>query len=447
MWDRTDGPACSQALHKIWRMVHARPRSGDAGHVRPDGRRPTGPRPLSSGNRLLSAEPLVDGDRGLALVEVDAVTEHVTGGGGVRDQRIPAGPGSEQGHPRGTAGRPRGADGHSEREERCVGIAERAEGRVGLRRGHPRAAHHARGRHGDGPAPGPVRPGPPDRPGGHDRQGVVLVGGVGAVDAIDNRGITASDRGTSMGTNAEPPAAAEVDPSETLGGRLRQARLQANLSLREVARQLGVSASFVSQLENGKSQPSVATLYSLARLLGASIDRLFDEQDHPALPTGTSPVTPQAGEHARPPAPVADTTPEEAGPLHRGKPGFPAVTWGEQPAEPPRFSVTTPGQRSRLVLESGVSWEQLVRKSDELDFIVLTYPAGSSSTTDGRMLRHDDYEYGYLLEGELEVTVGFEVFTLRAREAIGFDSATPHLFRNLGSVPARGIWVVHRRQT
>jgi hypothetical protein len=29
---------------------------------------------------LLSAEPLVDGDRGLALVEVDAVTEHVTGG-------------------------------------------------------------------------------------------------------------------------------------------------------------------------------------------------------------------------------------------------------------------------------------------------------------------------------------------------------------------------------
>ena len=265
------------------------------------------------------------------------------------------------------------------------------------------------------------------------------------MDAMDNRGITASDRGTSMGTNAEPPAAAEMDPSETLGGRLRQARLQANLSLREVARQLGVSASFVSQLENGKSQPSVATLYSLARLLGVSIDRLFDEQDHRALPTGTSPVTPQAEEHARPPAPVADTTPEEAGPLHRGKPGFPAVTWGEQSAEPPRFSVTTPGQRSRLVLESGVSWEQLVRKSDELDFIELVYPPGSSSTMDGRMLRHDDYEYGILLEGELEVTLGFDVFVLHAGEAIGFDSTIPHLFRNPGTTPARGIWVMHHR--
>jgi hypothetical protein len=87
MWDRTDGPACSQALHKTWRMVHARPRSGEAGHVRPDGRRPTRPGPLSRATALLSAESLVDGDGGLALVEVDAVTEHVTGGGGVRDQR------------------------------------------------------------------------------------------------------------------------------------------------------------------------------------------------------------------------------------------------------------------------------------------------------------------------------------------------------------------------
>jgi transcriptional regulator with XRE-family HTH domain len=269
---------------------------------------------------------------------------------------------------------------------------------------------------------------------------------------MDNRGITASDRGTSMSTSAEPPAAADMDPAETLGGRLRQARLQANLSLREVARQLGVSASFVSQLENGKSQPSVATLYSLARLLGVSIDRLFDEQDHAAIPAGVDPLTRPAEEHSPAPASEDDATSEEdvtaeedAEPLHRGKPGFPAVTWGEQSSEPVRYYVSTPDHRSRLVLESGVSWEQLVRKSDELDFIVLTYPPGSSSTMDGRMLRHDDYEYGILLEGELEVTLGFDVFVLHAGEAIGFDSTIPHLFRNPGTTPARGIWVMHHR--
>src|SRR4051812_13346186 len=155
---------------------------------------------------------------------------------------------------------------------------------------------------------------------------------------MDNRGSTVSDRGTSMSTSAEPPAAAEMAPAETLGSRLRQARLQANLSLREVARQLAVSASFVSQLENGKSQPSVATLYSLARLLGGSIDRLFDEQDHAAIPAETEPVTGPAEEHSPAPTPEDDSNSEEdAEPLHRGKPGFPAVTWGEQSSEPVRY--------------------------------------------------------------------------------------------------------------
>jgi uncharacterized cupin superfamily protein len=73
----------------------------------------------------------------------------------------------------------------------------------------------------------------------------------------------------------------------------------------------------------------------------------------------------------------------------------------------------------------------------------IIYPPGSSSTNDDHMLRHSGFEFGYLLEGELEVTSGFEVFTLRAGEALGMDSSVPHLLKNRGSVPARGIWCVH----
>ena len=47
----------------------------------------------------------------------------------------------------------------------------------------------------------------------------------------------------------------------------------------ELARQLSVSPSFLSQMENGKSQPSVATLYSIAQVLGVSIDELFHTDD------------------------------------------------------------------------------------------------------------------------------------------------------------------------
>ncbi len=111
-----------------------------------------------------------------------------------------------------------------------------------------------------------------------------------------------------------------------------------------------------------------------------------------------------------------------------------------------RLSVTAPGKRSRLVMDTGVIWEQLATNTDhDLDFMEILYRPGSSSTTDDRMLRHEGYEYGILLEGELQVTFGFEVFMLRPGEALGLDSSVPHLFKNLGSVPARGIWFVHHR--
>ncbi|HEU4657259.1 MAG TPA: helix-turn-helix transcriptional regulator [Capillimicrobium sp.] len=58
--------------------------------------------------------------------------------------------------------------------------------------------------------------------------------------------------------------------------RLREARERAGLSLRQLAPRVGISASALSQIETGKSQPSVRTLYALVRELGLSLDELFD---------------------------------------------------------------------------------------------------------------------------------------------------------------------------
>ena len=246
-----------------------------------------------------------------------------------------------------------------------------------------------------------------------------------------------------MTTSAESAATDSGDQAHTLGSRLRQARLQANLSLREMARQLSVSPSFVSQLENGKSQPSVATLYSLAQLLGVSMDRLFEIQKSPATAPQPGMTVPTVGDPEA--GPATDGTGGDANPVRRITIGSTIGAWERQPEEHSRLSMTAPGHRTKLVMDSGVIWEQLARKTDHLDFMEIMYPPGSSSTTDGRMLRHDDYEYGYLLEGELEVTLGFDVMVVRAGEAIAFDSSVPHLFKNLGTTPARGIWVVHHR--
>jgi transcriptional regulator with XRE-family HTH domain/quercetin dioxygenase-like cupin family protein len=235
-----------------------------------------------------------------------------------------------------------------------------------------------------------------------------------------------------------------------VGARLRQARQEAGLSLRGVARQLGVSASFVSQLETGKSQPSVATLYSLAQLLNVSIDELFS----PPMPSDVEGIAgPRAKEEGAQPARQLRQAHGSAGrrsaatPVSRGQLGSPADAWPEgQTSE--RLTVTAPSERARLVMDTGVVWEQLASNTDHnLDFMEIVYPPGSSSTTDDRMLRHEGYEYGYLLEGELQVTFGFHVFMLHAGESLGLDSSVPHLFKNLGSVKARGIWFVHHRHT
>jgi transcriptional regulator with XRE-family HTH domain len=242
-----------------------------------------------------------------------------------------------------------------------------------------------------------------------------------------------------MSTRDVTPAAARS--VLTLGARLRRARERSGKSLREVARRLAVSPSFVSQLENGKSQPSVATLYSLAQLLGVSIDELFAADE---LPADTREAAVVAGAGVPEPAP---NTPAGHGrratlPVSRSGLGSLVDAWPRQHA-PAKLSVTRPGGRHVLEMDSGVIWERLADNTGTgLDFIEIIYPPHSSSTNDKRMLQHTGSEFGYLIEGQLEITVGFEVFTLHAGEAVGFDSAVPHLLANKTDRTARGIWCV-----
>lgn len=77
-----------------------------------------------------------------------------------------------------------------------------------------------------------------------------------------------------------------------------------------------------------------------------------------------------------------------------------------------------------------------------VDFLLITYePGGSSSSTD-HLMRHSGTEYGYLISGELVVTLGFSKHKIVAGDAVCFPSATPHLYRNEGPERAIGVWFV-----
>jgi len=65
------------------------------------------------------------------------------------------------------------------------------------------------------------------------------------------------------------------DEAEKLGNNLKRIRTEKNISQGDIARELGVSRGFVSNLENGKTNPTLATISRVADALGVSTDELL----------------------------------------------------------------------------------------------------------------------------------------------------------------------------
>lgn len=60
------------------------------------------------------------------------------------------------------------------------------------------------------------------------------------------------------------------------GGRVRELRLRAGLSQRELAEAAHLSAASISNMERGVYPPAFARLDDLARALGVELHELFD---------------------------------------------------------------------------------------------------------------------------------------------------------------------------
>ena len=203
---------------------------------------------------------------------------------------------------------------------------------------------------------------------------------------------------------AEPAFAQPPGPHEPshIGPRLRAQREHLGLSLRELARRIGVSASLISQIERDKVNPSVSTLYSLVRELGLGMGDLF------------------AADGARPSVPAALA----------------------------HSPLVTPETRALINLESGVTWERLTAAADPaIEFLRVVYDVGSESCPEDSLIRHGGKEYAYVISGRLGVQVGFDRYELGPGDSISFDSSSPHRLSTIGDRPAEAIWVVTGRQS
>jgi transcriptional regulator with XRE-family HTH domain len=206
-----------------------------------------------------------------------------------------------------------------------------------------------------------------------------------------------------------------------LGARLRQAREEQHIGLRELARRLGVSPSLISQIETGKSEPSISTLFSIVSELDLPVNEIVFDSFETAR--GRPAPRPSGDGTAAPPARVR---------LRGSGP--------ESPVQPP-------DSRRSIQLESGVSWDRLTAQPDhDVDFLYLRYPPGSESTAPESLMRHNGREYGYVVRGTMTVTLGFDEYEVPPHHTVSFDCTIPHRLSNRGAEPVEAVWMVIGRR-
>ena len=194
---------------------------------------------------------------------------------------------------------------------------------------------------------------------------------------------------------------AEVEQIEAqlaaIGARLRQLRGSRGWTLDELAERTGLSKPFLSRLEAGQRQPSIAVVLTLARTYGVSVGELFQETQDGAGPDG-----PSAGE--------------------------------------PDPCVIVRGNKSRPVHGDGLSYLALSNKSRFANLQPMRLTVSADRRGD-EMYQHEGEEWVYVLSGRLSLALAGKTHLLLPGDAAHFDSRLPHRLSALGGADAELILV------
>jgi transcriptional regulator with XRE-family HTH domain len=172
-----------------------------------------------------------------------------------------------------------------------------------------------------------------------------------------------------------------------VGERLQSIRKLKGLSQRELAKRAGVTNSTISMIEKNSVSPSISSLRKVLGGIPMSMVEFFSEE-----------------------------------------------------LEQENLTQVVYKASELIDISDGAVTMKLVGKAHPgraITFLNEIYPPGSD--TGDAMLVHEGEETGTLLEGRLELVVGFETFILEAGDSYYFESTKPHRFRNPFDVPARLI--------
>jgi transcriptional regulator with XRE-family HTH domain len=178
-----------------------------------------------------------------------------------------------------------------------------------------------------------------------------------------------------------------------LGEKLRALRLRKSMGLVELGKHTALSAAMLSKLERGKLFPTLPTLLRIAMVFGVGLDYFFTD-------------------------------------------------------ERKRHVVAIARKKERLRFPDNPSGGSVAYNFESLDFKATERKLNAfyaefqpSSPDKTRPHQHPGVELLYLISGKLELTVGSELYTLEAEDAVYFDSGVRHGYRRAGKGPCTGIIV------
>ena len=198
---------------------------------------------------------------------------------------------------------------------------------------------------------------------------------------------TVDSRAEGAAADEPPVVAASADSRESstseLGTRLRELRRARGVSLADVADGTGISPSFLSMVEQGKSDITISRLMRLVHWFGVSVADLVQEPN-------ASPVQ----------------------------------------------VVRADRRRSLRLADERISIQMLTPDGQHAMMPVINVYDEGGGMADPT--RHDGEEFVHVLEGSIELTVGSgEPIVLEAGDSAYYRSDAPHSFRNAGAGTAR----------
>jgi transcriptional regulator with XRE-family HTH domain len=185
-----------------------------------------------------------------------------------------------------------------------------------------------------------------------------------------------------------PSSAPDVQADVDVGERLRALRRSRRATLRTVAERSGLSESFLSQVERGRSSASIESLRRVADALGVSMADLFEPG---------------------------------------GLPGPRVLRRDERPA-----------------LSFGVLGKKLLltpRPLHHLEVFAGELEVGGSTGTEP-YAHGDSEELFVVLAGTVQLELGGEHFDLEPGDSIDYRSSTPHRISNTGQDLAEVMWII-----